>query len=208
MNFTQSLKALLANLKANPRLRWGLLGIVAVLWLYGVLELRDQVQRKNEAYGLLSKKIARIQATAAQNEWPARLKDAQAARFSMESRLWRETTIGLAQATINDWLAQLTQQASLTKVQLAVAAQEEDGGGKGALAAADLWKVSAKLAFDFNPQSFYPLLNRITTNEKKIVVESLVIHSSPSPKAELLLVAYFRKSSPEALLGATPQNAK
>lgn len=200
MNLNESLKALFANLKANPRLRWGVLSIVGVLWFYSVLELRDAVQRKNEAYTALNKKIARMQGAAEQAEWPSRLKEAHAVQFTMEKRLWRESTIGLAQATINDWLTQLTQQANLTKVQLQVAAQEDGGVKKGdgsdgvaTPAGSDLWKVSAKLAFDFSPQSFYPLLGHIATNEKKVIVESLVIRSNPVPKAELLLVTYFRK---------------
>jgi len=118
-------------------------------------------------------------------------------RINMENRLWRENTIGLAQAIFQDWLNQLTQQANLAKVQLAVAAQDgEAGGGKdqtGAESTFGLWKVSAKLAFDFNPQSFYPLLTRIAMHEKKVVIESLTIRSAPSPRAELLLVAYYLK---------------
>jgi hypothetical protein len=216
MNFKQSAKTLYAAVSANPRLRWGLLGIVAVLWFYGILELRDQVQRKNEAHGILSKKTARIQGSAAQAEWPSRLKEAQSLQLALENRLWREGTIGLAQATINDWLTLITQQASLGKVQLGVAAQEDDvragksstGSDNGAAPpASDLWKVSARLAFDFNPQSFYALLNRISTNEKKVAVESLVIRSAPTPKAELLLVAYFIKPAAGVPAAVKAQNA-
>ncbi len=203
MSLNQSAKVFFANLKANPRLRWGLLAIVGVLWLYGILEMRDAVQRKNEAYIALSKKIARVQGAATQTEWVSRLKEVQSAQSKLEKRLWQEATIGLAQASMNDWLGQTAQQSGLGKVQLQVAAQEEGLGVKagangreaGSVAGSDLWKVTAKLVFDFSPQSFYALLGRLAANEKKIMVESLAIRSSPSPKAELMLVAYFRKSA-------------
>ncbi len=207
MDLPRSATALLAELKANPRLRWGLWAIVGVLWFYGVLALRDEVQAKSDAYLALSRKVMRMKGTAAQSEWPARLGDARAMQLDLESRLWRESTIGLAQATFHDWLNQLAQQAALTKVQLLVAAQDdesaggkEQAGGDGVTTrvASDLWKVSAKLSFDFNPQNFYPLLTRISTYEKKVTVESLVIRSTPTPKAELMLVAYFRKPAPGA----------
>ena len=204
------IKTGLATLKANPRLRWGVWGIVGILWFYGVLELRDEVRRQNEAYRAITHKIARLQGTAAHTEWLARLKDAQSRQVSLESRLWRESTIGLAQASFHDGLTQLTQQAGLAKVQLAVSAQEDEEGGKDAgsadsrTAATGLWKVSAKLAFDFSPQSFYPLLRRIATQDKRVVVESLVIRSTPAPRAELLLVAYFQRPAPGATAKPIP----
>jgi len=215
MNLNQSATAFLGELKANPRLRWGLWAIVGVLWCYGILALRDEVQSKSDSYLALSRRVLRIQETAAQSEWPARLGDAQSLKINLESRLWRENTIGLAQATFHDWLTQITQQANLTKVQLVVAAQDNEsaagkaptsGDGRGAANASDLWKVSAKLNFDFNPQGLYPLLTRISAHEQKVIVESLVIRSAPTPKAELMLVAYFRKPAPGAPAEAGQKN--
>lgn len=194
---TQTANSFLVELKANPRLRWGVWGIVGVLWFYGALELRDQAQRQSETNRAISKKIARMQETATQTEWPNRLAEAQSLQLNLESRLWRENTIGLAQATFHDWLSQSVQQANLTKVQLTVAAQDGeniDGKDKsGSDNTSNLWKVSAKLAFDFNPQSFYPFLTRLTAHDKTVTIESLVIRGTPSPKAELILVAYFLK---------------
>ena len=207
MNLNHSAAALLSELKANPRLRWGVWAIVGVLWFYGVLTLRDEVQVKSDNYLALNKKVMRMKGTAAQSEWPTRLKDAQSLQLNLESRLWQENTIGLAQATFHDWLNQFAQQSNLTKVQLVVAAQDNEStvGKESARSdsgetrpSSDLWKVSAKLSFDFNPQSFYPLLKRILTNEKKVAIESLVIRSTPTPKVELMLVAYFRKQTPRA----------
>ncbi|OIR06760.1 hypothetical protein GALL_110080 [mine drainage metagenome] len=201
MKLNQSADALLAELKANPRLRWGLWTIVGVIWLYGVLAMHDEVQEKRDSYLALSKRVARIQGTATQSEWSNRLGEAKSLQLNLENRLWREGTIGLAQATFHDWLYQSAQQASLGNVQLLVAAQDDESegsGGKGSAdggtrSASDLWRVSAKLSFDFNPQSFYPLLARIASHEKRVSIESLTIRSTPTPKAELLLVAYFLK---------------
>lgn len=217
MNFNQSATALLAELKTNPRLRWGLWAIVGVLWFYGILALRDEVQVKSDSYLSLSKRVLRMKGTAAQSEWPSRLRDAQSLQLNLESRLWRENTIGLAQATFHDWLNQIAQQANLTKVQLVVAAQDNESAtgkepasseGGGTRNTSDLWKVSAKLNFDFNPQGFYPLLTRISAHEQKVAIESLVIRSTPTPKAELMLVAYFRKPAPGISAELVPKNGQ
>lgn len=206
MNLNRTANTIIAELKANPRLRWGLWAILGILWLYGVLELRDETQRKGETYLALNKKVAKLKTTAMQTEWHARQTEARALQLNLETRLWRENTIGLAQATFHDWLSQQTQQANLGKAQLVVAAKDDEGStatdktgtdGGGTRAESNLWKVSAKLTFDFNPQSFYPWLTRITMNEKKIAVESLTIRSTPSPKADVLLVAYYLKPAPD-----------
>ena len=213
MNINQSINALLTELRANPRLRWGLWVIAAVLWLYGVLALHDAVQTKRDSYLVLIQRVTRLQGTATQGEWSNRLAEAKSLQVNLESRLWRESTIGLAQATFHDWLYQLAQQASLGNVQLQVAAQDDgSNGGDGresaggrTRGASDLWRVSAKLSFDFNPQSFYPLLARISSHEKKVAIESLVIRSMPTPKAELLLVAYFLRPPPSVASTETNQ---
>jgi len=207
MIFTQAVNSFLVELKANPRLRWGVWGIVGVLWFYGVLELRDEVQRQSDTYHSISKKISRTQETALRTEWPNRLVETQSLQLDLESRLWRESTIGLAQASFHDWLNLSAQQANLTKVQLTVAAQDGesfDGKDKsGNENTSSLWKVSAKLSFDFSPQSFYPFMARIAAHDKKVAIESLVIRGTPSPKAELILAAYFLK--PASGTEAAPQ---
>lgn len=195
MNLSQTVASMIAALKVNARLRWGVLGIVGIVWLYGVLELRDAADRQRQVHTATAKKIARSQAIARQAEWPERLEQAHAHRLALEQSLWREGSLALAQASFSDWLTQAMQQAGLTKPQLAVAAQEEekkkDVPGNGA----ELWKVSAKLAFDFKPETFYAFMQRIVKHDKKVAIESLVIRSTPVPKAEVLLTASFLRST-------------
>lgn len=216
MALLQAMNTAVAELKANPRLRWGMWLIIGILWFYGILLLREAAENEAEAYLATSKKIAHIQGMDTQTDWPARLEAAQALRLSLESRLWREGTIGLAQASFQDWLSQAVQQATLPNaVVLKVAAQEETQGRSDSEASfgtydpalpAALWKVSAKLFFDFNPDSFYPFLDRLATHEKWIFVESLVIRGEPIPKVEINLVAYFQK--PQPLNDKSPREAQ
>lgn len=193
MNLAQSIKPHLAEVKSNPRLRWGLWLIAATLWFYGVLVLRDEVPRQTEAWRAITKKLARTELVAVQTEWPARRDEALTAQVEYENRLWRATTAGLAQASFTDWLNQLAQEAGVGKLLLSAASQEEESGG-----VAGLWKVSARLSFDFTPSTFYPLLSRIATYPKKVGIESLVIRGSPSPRAELMVVAYFQRPAAQA----------
>jgi hypothetical protein len=187
MALTESLLTLLAGVKANPRLRLGLWLIIGIAWLYGLLLLRDEALHAASEHQTLAKKVARIQAQARQTEWMDRVEPAQALQLQLESRLWRENTIGLAQ------------QASLTRSVVTVAAQEESSPEKNAAGATaanldgGIWKVSAKVGFDFTPKGLYALMGRLAGHDKRIVVETLVIRGAPSPRAEMVLVAHFQK---------------
>lgn len=210
MMFGSFPSTMLVALRANSRLRWGAWAIAGILWLYAALVLRDQAQASAEAYLSAQKKIARVQDVLARTEWPERLEAARALRLDLEGRLWREATIGLAQASFQDWLNQTVQQAGLLKPNISVAAQETaDGADSGAPA---LWKVSAKLGFDFSPKSFYPFLAKLATHEKRVMVESLAIRGAPVPRVELVVVALFQKPAPRegdadaSRTGARPQN--
>lgn len=196
MALTESLSSMLAAIKANPRLRLGLWFIVGIAWLYGLLLLRDEARHTASEHQALARKVARVQAQAAQSEWPERVEPARALQLELESRLWRESTIGLAQAAFQDWLNQAVQQASLTRPMVTVAAQEENASGvTEADHNGDIWKVSAKLGFDFAPKSFNALMERLAGHDKQIVVETLVVRGTPTQRAEMVLVAHFQKPS-------------
>ena len=199
-----SLSTLLAGIKANPRLRLGLWSIVAIAWVYALLLLRDEVRLAAGEHQAVSRKVARIQGQATQTEWIARVEPARSAQLELEGGLWRESTVGLAQAAFQDWLNQAVQQASLTRAAVTVAAQDESVPDKSATNPAEtgvaggFWKVSAKVSFDFTPKGLYALLGRLAGHDKQIVVESLVVRGAPTPRAEMVLVAYFQKpASPD-----------
>lgn len=199
MALSESFTPFLTEIRVNPRLRLGLWLIIGIAWIYCLLLLRDEVQRATNEHQAFAKKVARTLAQAGQNEWLERAESAQAAQLQHESRLWREGTIGLAQASFQDWLNLAMQQSGLTKPVVTVAAQEESAseksaaGAKATDAGSNLWKVTAKLNFDFTPKNLYELMGRLVGHERQIVVETLVIRSVPAPRAEMLVVAYFQK---------------
>lgn len=188
-----ALSGALAQIKANPRLRAGLWLIAAIIWTYGLLLLQARVQADTEAYQALGKRIARMEAAAVESEWPERARAAAELRAALERELWREGTLGLAQASFQDWLRQAVDQAQLHRPTLTVAAQEQGNGGPAAAA----WKVNAKLSFDFSQRTFYDFMRRISTSDRRVVVETLTVRGAGTPRAEMVLVAHFEKI-PEA----------
>jgi hypothetical protein len=188
-----SLAQLTNELKANPRLRGGLWLCIAILWFYGIVNLQEASVAKAKEYETLVKRSARSQATADQKAWQGRVDEAREIERSLAKRLWHEPTQGLAQAAFQDWLVQALQQGAILKPQMTVVAQEgpkAPGAGKGY---DEMWKVSARVAFDFDPKTFTPFIDKLAGHEKWIGLETLNVRSSPSPRAEMTLVAYFSK---------------
>lgn len=182
-----SFQSAAAHLRDNPRLRWGAWIIIAILWFYGVLELRDVAAAKRESLQATSKQLARMQALGAERDWPSRRAAAQALRRELEGRLWQAGTVGLAQAAFQDWLTQTAQKSGLARPVIAVAAQEETAGGR-----VQLWKATAQMRFDFEPTSFYRFTAQLASEQRGAFVESLAIRGTPA-RAEVVVVAFFQR---------------
>lgn len=204
MKMAPGVDAIVAEWQRNVRLRRGVWIVIGIVWLAGLLELRDQIDRRWGEHRALSLKVARVKSLSSQDEWVARRDEALAAGLVWDRRLWSESTIGLAQASFADWLRQVASRSALQTAQVTVlSAAEAPADARPARVAqgergsvADLWKVGAQLTFDFSPRTFYPFLGQLVSSERRVVIESLVIRTTPSPRAELRVAAYFQQPAP------------
>jgi len=188
--------ALQAELKSSARLRLGLALIVAVLWVYGLLLLRDAQDSLQQQHRSASVKLARLQAGTKEGDWAARLESAQTLQSQLESRLWRGDTLGLARAALQDHLNQQMQLAGISRPVVTMGTADEDtkrADSKDVRLTEDLWRVKAKLLCDFNPASLNKLLVQLASQQRGVVVESLRVTKEPVPRVEAVLLAYFQK---------------
>ena len=192
---TPSLAQLMNELKANPRLRAGLWLCVAIFWFYGIVNLQEVSVAKAKEYETLVKRSARSQATAEQKAWQGWVDDARVIERSLANRLWHEPTQGLAQAAFQDWLVQALQQTAIVKPQLTVVAQEGPKSQGTSKTDDEIWKVSARVTFDFDPRTFTQFIDKLANHDKWVVLETLNVRGSPSAKTEMTLVAYFTKAT-------------
>lgn len=187
---------LLTPLRDNARLRWGLAAIIGILWLYGVLILRDAVQLKSQEHTNVARSLARLRAELTQPEWVDRVAPAKALAVQLESRLWQAPTSGLAQAAFQEWINSTIAQSGAKNAQIANVAIEEGEGEPNAAKSPlpnGLRKVSAKVRFDFAAPTLLNVLNLIESNEKLTTVSSLVVRRDPPASVELDVSAVFQK---------------
>jgi hypothetical protein len=190
-----------AEFRNNVRLRMLLAGAAAIVWLYAVINLRDLAIAKNVQFVGLERQIAKTKLQANQADWPQRLQSIRLLQVELEGRLWQNSTQGLAQAAFQDWLNQAAIRATLGRPAVTILAVEDKGDAGAPDATADpaspkleLWKVRAKLEFDFSPVSLMNLLKQITMNPQQVAIESLNIRKEPVPRVDMLLVANFQKT--------------
>lgn len=202
----------LNNLRSNARLRLWLALIVAVVWFYGILVLRDALQDAQQQQRSAALGISRLQAQLAQPEWLQRLPAAKTLAVQLEGRLWQAPTAGLAQAALQDWLnmALLQNKAMVTVtvvdeiIGASVDGNNPGGAGAPTTSAAtdgspatppDLWKIKAKVGFDFSTPGLLEFLNRIENSDKQIILTSLTVRKDPPSHVEVELLAYFQKQT-------------
>ncbi len=186
----------LSEIKANPRLRIAVAFAIAVLWVYLILLLRDASDGSARSYRSASIKLAKLQSVMQQGNWTERMNTATTLQANMESALWRGDTLGLARASFRDWLNQQVQRAGVSRAVISMGSGDDQTPGDQVQSASvgDLWKVRAKLVFDFNPESLNKLLRQMTGDPHRVVIESMQITKEPIPRVEISASAYFQKS--------------
>jgi len=186
----------LPELKSNVRLRMGVALVFAVLWLYLILVMREALDNSAREYRSTSIKLGKLQSVMQQGDWTERLNAAKTLQAEMESALWRGDTLGLAHASFQDWLKQQMQRAAVSRPVISIGTGIEEATGKQARSAGidDLWKVRAKLVFDFNPESLNKLLGQVMAHTHRVAIESLHITKEPIARVEIVASAYFQKS--------------
>jgi len=202
---------LFSQLRDNHRLRWGVLLILSLFWLYAIILMQEALQETTQQYRSTTQSVTRLREQLAQPDWLARVTPARTMAVQMEGRLWQAPTPGLAQAAFQDWLGGALARAGATHTQITATVLEETADSvadpdraQDATTPADLWQVRAKLGFDYNTAQLLNFLDQIESHDKLIVVTALKASQAPQSRVEMELTGYFQK---QAVPSAPPRKA-
>ena len=203
----------LTDLRTNLRMRLWLALIVGALALYGILVMREQLQKTQQEQRIVAQSITRLKAQITQVDWLQRQEPANILAAQLESRLWQAPTAGLAQAAFQDWLNATVQQTKATRPMVTVTVVDEIAPNASlasvspdptappegsAPTPADLWKIKAKVGFDLSVPVLLEFLRRIETHDKQIIISMLDVRKEPLAHVEMDLTAYFQQQKPAA----------
>lgn len=177
----------------NARLRYGVYAIFAIMWFYGILVLRDAVSVKREAWLAAESRIGRSKVLASSGDWASRADEAKAALNDFESLLWKEGSLGLAQAAVQESINRSLAAGGLISRQVKVVVSDTPLSPD----MPEVVAIRARVLVDFRPAAVNAWLAAMArdVSEKKpaMVVESLSVRGAPSPTADFELVAYALK---------------
>lgn len=210
--------SLTSDLRSNPRLRIGLALIAAIFGLYALLDLRDSNAALGEQYAQVAAQLARLGSHQKQTQWPARAEEAQAALAKAEARLWSNSSIGLAQAQLQEWLSQQLTDAKAVRFGVKVAETETgysaaNNAGKSDAAPADLQRVRATIDFNTDQLVLNTVLARLASAEHQIIIETLLVRPPPQ-RTEITVSAWYTlrpataEAAPQAAAGAVTEAAR
>ena len=193
------------ELRANPRLRLGLAVIAGTLGFYGLLAWQDHQQELAAQGQRLSAQVQRLSSRQAMDQWPQRAEDAQQVLQAVQRRLWRQSSVGLAQAEFQDWLREQLRRTNALNAVVKIAEADEPAARAGAGAGAgadttaraprsDLTRVSAQVEFaNTDPQILLALLAGLAGPERTVVVQVLSVKPQ---RVEMRLAAWFLLPAP------------
>lgn len=190
------------EIKRNPRLRIGLVIIVAIFWFTAILELRDRVAVVSQGAVAQSRQIARLDRQGAQKGWLQMARVGAERRREAESVLWSKDTVGSANAALQDWLQEKAKQSGITKFQINLTDADEAGpiglntfSEKSENTPVGVKKIRGRLNFDFDGASFDKFMAAVTAGEHRIFIDNLLVRNIAPARAEIQFFSLARISN-------------
>lgn len=193
---TGQLGNLAGQWRANPRLRWGVLAIGLILFVYTVQVLVDWRRDLHAQYQDQTVQLYKMTALAEEDHWIARARDAQALEKALQAEVPASATIGLAQAETQTFVRQLMN-AYGRRLGSEARAPAQVAGFPG------VWRVPVTLRGEVTQNQLLEILRRIEGSERLMVVDEFSFrYERGVPVFSLTFAAFYRIGAAQPREGA------
>ena len=174
------------EVRGNPRLRWGGLAIIAILFVYLVLVLSDWRHDLHRQYQQRTTELYKMALLAGQDQWTLRASEAGSLRRALEAEIPVASSVGIAQAEMQD-LVRGIKSAFGSELNASTQAAAQVAGRPG------LWRIPVTVNGAIQPRMLLDLLRSIENSPKLVTVEqcSFTVQQN-RPVVAMTLVAYYR----------------
>lgn len=197
---------LLGQFRDNHRLRIGVAFVAWILALNALIDWNDRLAAQHAEYRQSLGQLARLTPGQPLEVWNRRATDGAQSLDEARGLLWRNTSAGLAQAQVQDWLGDALRRVAAQGAGARVA--EPDTGAArpapGASAPASgrtLRPLRARIEFNTDPAVMLALLAALNDAEHRIGVDALSVRPG---KTEMSLTFWFELAPPAARAEAGP----
>ena len=183
----RALRPLAAELAANPRLRWGVWLILAILLGYGMLVQSDRLAAAHTDYAAELERLAKAEQVLAGRDWLALLEAERERHRELKSKFWRSETEGLAQAQLQDALTGTIADLRFDNTRI------RSGTSQPLSELPGVWRVQTRLDAAYRPGEALKALHSLAVHPQKLVVERLDLRRRERHDSHLSLIlsAYF-----------------
>jgi hypothetical protein len=197
-NRASAFDALLADLRSNRRLHWGIAIIALILLGYALLVWSDNVERSSKQLRKLQGEISSLKAQSRDTKpWQERIAEIKQQRRSLDKRLWVNPSEAAVQARLRDWLTEIAKSSIANRYLVTLgsvtnATRDASGGAvtEGTLPE-KLKQYKASLSFDFTPASLEAVLLAIEGGGQFAVVDTLSVNKR-AKRVEVNVIVFAR----------------
>lgn len=181
-----SLQGLKQQLDAAPWLRWAGLAIAVLLAALALQALDGWRVERQKTSIETEQGLRKILALKGQDVWVSREKSARQLRDSLKAQLPEVATPGMAQASLQSWLRNVTANFDNQNVVIRLnrTAPLES--------MPEVLKVNAALNGSLSPGQALSLIRRIESAPNLVVVETMALQSDSNNTLHLTVNAYYR----------------
>lgn len=173
--------------QSNVRLRGVVLLALALVWVWLLLVASDHIDARTELAAQERAAVERNRPLSRGKAWTTRADESAGQLATLRTMLWREPDLGVAEATLQDELRQLTGRTGIALRELVVTrvVDRPRSGGDPAAAALDgkspYRELRARMVFDFRRDRTMALLSELAQSPRIIVVDRFVAHTTALP---------------------------
>lgn len=171
--------------RANRRLRFGGIAIVAILVLYSLLVLNDWRHALAQEYQDRTLHLYKIAALAKQSQWPARAQEARNIRQALEAQIPGAATIGLAQAEVQTGLNQILRdsgQGIVTESRPPTLVDAKNG----------VWKIPVTVRGTMSSRTLVEVLRRLESGDRLVVIEEANLDNQRVMTVTVTVAFFYR----------------
>lgn len=210
----QSLRNAWADVQANPRLRWGLVLIAAVVLVEGGLRWSDAIAKQQQALGKLQADVVALR-TGVKNDaaLTGALEASRQTAALVDARLWTVSSEAVGQAKMKDWLTEVVKRniadqyainlnvsRELGKRESAGAAAPTSTSVQADMSVAGVREFRANVSFRLTPRALEGVLLEVEGGEPYGAVESLLVKGQER-RVEMTVRVLMRVQPAEASHG-------
>ena len=184
------------ELLGNPRLRFGIALIVALVIVYAILVLRDAGRNARATAAGPQARIAALAGSARNGElWRANAQRSRGLLAAYDGYVWHDATMAQAQAAMQDLVNQKLAGVGVRAREINVGGGIDAAGAATPVAAgtnAEPVKIRARVVFGYQRPALAAFVRGLIDDPRHVGLERLLIRTTPDPVAEIEVFALYR----------------